>query len=267
MNFINRLSSKIYAYLKKRLDPKFFNTIGRSKVLRPVRDLFLRKNNLPKIVGDQVYFENLNFYFQAPIKVLNGAKSKGIEARITRVAMSKLKPGSIGVDVGANYGFITLIMAKSVKPDGKVISFEPVSHIKKVLSDNIKKNNLEENHILISQFAGKNNDDRYVTVDQVLSSYGIEKIDFIKIDVDGGDYEVLLGAKVILSQCHPPLVVEMHKNQKEIMDYLTDLGYVHFMGMNGEEVFPPNYPANLFASISPLKIPAKGSLKLVGNND
>lgn len=261
MKFIEQLKIKTYPFFKNLQNHKVFVSIGSSKLLKLVKDRFLYKNHEPIIVGDLVSFENMSFYFEAPIKVMSHAKKSGLEARITRFAMSQLTPGSVAIDVGANYGFITLAMAKRVLPDGKVLSFEPDPQIFKKLRDSVTTNDLQDNCILINRFAGKSEEDNFVTIDQILTFYGLDEVDFVKIDVDGGDYDVLFGAKQLLSKYHPPLVIEMGQNQYEIYNFLKGLGYTYFMGMEGETVVPPDFPPNLFASITPLVIPVRGSFK------
>ncbi len=261
MKFIERLKIKTYPFFKNLQNHKLFLSIGNSRLLKPVKDLFLYKNHELIVIDDIVNFENLSFYFEAPIKVMSHAKKSGLEARITRFAMSQLNPGSIAIDVGANYGFITLAMAKRVLPDGKVLSFEPDPQVFNSLNDSVTANGLQDSCILIKQFAGKPEHENFVTIDQVFTSYGLDKVDFVKIDVDGGDYDVLVGANQLLSMFHPPLVVEMGQNQYEIYNFLQGLGYTHFMGMEGETVVPPDFPPNLFASTTPMEIPARGSLK------
>lgn len=236
------------------------STIVNSHLLKPVKEKILRPHGHEMLFEDIVKFENVEFTFIAPFRQLEKAKKTGIEARITRLAMSQLRPGAVAIDVGANYGFITLIMGKSVCPNGKVISYEPVSDIYDALSNSIKKNSLTDVCLLVQKPVGKIDDDQFVTLDSEIDRLGISKLDFLKIDVDGTDYDVLLGAKESLRKFRPPLVIEMHMNEELIVELLRSLGYGYMIGMENEVLVMPNFPPNLIASTAPIKIPARGFL-------
>jgi FkbM family methyltransferase len=55
------------------------------------------------------------------------------EMWITQAMTRSLEPGMVAVDVGANFGYYTLLMADAVGPTGKVIAFEPNSRIARLL--------------------------------------------------------------------------------------------------------------------------------------
>ena len=52
--------------------------------------------------------------------------------------------------------------------------------------------------------------------------------DFIKIDVEGFEYSVLRGAKVLSQKHHPALMVEVQADRSEIWNFLSDANYVLF---------------------------------------
>lgn len=58
-------------------------------------------------------------------------------------AMRRLLPrGGVFFDVGANIGFFSLIAARLVGPDGKVVAFEPVPATAALISENAQRNGL-----------------------------------------------------------------------------------------------------------------------------
>lgn len=230
----------------------------RNKKIKKFTYRVLNKIFHGKLFGGQIYFENVSFYFSAPFSIFRHAKESGIEARITRLAMSFLHPGAVAIDVGANYGFITLAMGKCASPLGKVIAYEPVSHICQVLLGSINRSKLLGVCLVVPQPVGKQKINSFVTLDSEIERLGITRLDFIKIDVDGGDYDVLLGSKNTLERFHPPLVIEMHENKQLIVEFLKALGYIYMIGMNNEEFDGLNFPANLIASTQPIKIPPRG---------
>jgi FkbM family methyltransferase len=157
------------------------------------------------------------------------------------------KEGDIVVDVGAHIGPYTIIASKHVGPNGKIVSIEADPGNFYVLNRNIQLNKLtnvialnyaayseemmiklylpgqgEESsytkyNTIMSDRAAKG-DEKFVevkanTLDYLLLSNKIrhEGINWIKIDVEGAEYEVLKGAKGILSKCNDiTLLIEIH---------------------------------------------------------
>jgi len=151
-----------------------------------------------------------------------------------------LKLGMTFFDVGANQGFYTLLAAKQVGQDGKVFSFEPVPSQIKKLRKNIKINrfrNVTTEPLAIGSKSGRLNmyvcsngdealsslrvpaKDAYspkeiinvqvTTLDDYVDESKILSVDFIKIDVEGGELEVLKGAAGILKNMRPVIMCEV----------------------------------------------------------
>ncbi len=66
------------------------------------------------------------------------------EHDVTQVIGALLRPGDFAVDVGANYGMVTLDMAGHVGIDGKVFAFEPNPFCFERLARNVELNNLQQ---------------------------------------------------------------------------------------------------------------------------
>ncbi|MBI2058296.1 MAG: FkbM family methyltransferase [Nitrospirae bacterium] len=67
-----------------------------------------------------------------------------------------------------------------------------------------------------------------ITLDSFVSERGMDRLDFIKIDVDGGEADVLEGAAQVLSRFRPRLYIEVSRyrnNLERVWDALTGLGY------------------------------------------
>jgi FkbM family methyltransferase len=185
-----------------------------------------------------------------------------------RIMKEILKPGHIGVDVGANLGLYSLAMAKLVFPSGKVFSFEPASESFAALLDHIRRNGLTDmiepymsvigdqsgtciftqdgvlgtNRIGGSKSQGKNAKAvtrMITTLDQLFSQNGLLP-DLIKIDVEGYETSVLKGAQEILSKKRCPILCELHPGYWKAMTLYAenfiqitgDLGY-HIFELNG----------------------------------
>jgi hypothetical protein len=76
-----------------------------------------------------------------------------------------------------------------------------------------------------------------------------EKIDFIKMDVEGYEYYALLGMKKSIEQYHPTMIIEfsplfykkMNISSSEFLQFIFDLGYtVYDLDQNKREVTPSN---------------------------
>jgi FkbM family methyltransferase len=158
-----------------------------------------------------------------------------------------LKPGMTFVDVGANIGSHTVHGARLVMPEGKVFSFEADPDTFKLLAANLRLNGVV-NTILFNQcvsdkcgpvvFNVNANSARSSllrpgssqislsasTLDRLLPP-GLQ-VDLLKIDVEGGDYLVLKGARKIF-ESRPPrvVVIEATSCKTEIKDFLLSYGY------------------------------------------
>lgn len=151
---------------------------------------------------------------------------------------------NISVDIGSNTGHFTNMLSKI---SNKVYSFEPINSLfrsQKYLFQNSNVKNY--NYALGSKIKKKkfyipyNNEESSLikitnsTVVNVLvkkgdTILGREKIDFIKIDVEGVELDVLIGLKKIIKKHHPFLLVEIEKRHNKdylkIFKLLRDEGY------------------------------------------
>jgi FkbM family methyltransferase len=161
------------------------------------------------------------------------------------------KEGDTVVDIGAHMGRYTITSSKSVGASGKVIAIEADPYTFRILQHNLRLNKLTNvttlNWAVYSKKARlklyrpdeylgstghrslmtnypdfpapkdhKVNETRYIEVeadilDNLLKSRGINEVNWIKIDVEGAEYEVLKGAKEILSaNTSISILVEVH---------------------------------------------------------
>ena len=202
------------------------NVLGSLESIRPLRDwLFDRKKVLkPK---NLIEWNNLNFYFRAPLQILRKANLNGIESSLTRSIIKLINLESNVIDIGANYGFITLVCSKYVKNGGgKVYSFESNEIFSKNLESSIIENNLT-NTKLYNQFVGDKVTSTTKTVDSLIFEH-CKKIDLIKIDTDGTDLNCLKGCDKIIKAFKPIIVIEINNNLEQIIKFLIQKGYQYF---------------------------------------
>jgi FkbM family methyltransferase len=162
--------------------------------------------------------------------------------------------GDTVIDVGAHIGLYTLIAAKRVGSSGKVIAIEPDPDNFKILKKNILLNQLSNVEALecavystkeklklflpelergrtifntvMQDRAGISNNFLEVeanTLDNILNENNIQRVNWIKIDVEGAELEVLKGAvNTLSSNKNITLVIEIHgmENYIQMIEYL-----------------------------------------------
>ncbi len=170
------------------------------------------------------------------------------------------KSGGIVVDVGAHYGRYTLIAAKRIGPKGKVIAIEADPKNFDMLNKNIKLNELSKENVIALNYAASSNKStvklsipdkkpgqtiyssiisnraptkKFIevnanTLDNLLqeNKIPVEQVNWIKIDVEGAELEVLKGANDIFSKSKDiSLLIEIHniENGKTLYEPIMDL--------------------------------------------
>ena len=159
-----------------------------------------------------------------------------------------IKPGSVVYDVGANVGYFSLLASVLVGPEGHVAAFEPlprnISYLRKHVALN-KLTNIVVIEAAVSDHAGEaffnlgastamghlaesgEISVSLVSLDQLLEDRAIQPPDYMKIDVEGAEYDVLCGARRLLKAHHPLLFLDTHNRQAHNLTiaYLDTLGY------------------------------------------
>lgn len=163
---------------------------------------------------------------------------------------SKIGVGSVVFDVGTYSGIQTIRFSKIVGNTGKVYAFEPDKESYKTLLMNLSEHKCDNvialnyglyDHDGVLRFnasggmgAGidKNGIDEIEvkTLDTVVEELKIDHIDFIKMDIEGAEVQVLTPSCEILMKFKPRLIVEPHYingrlNDKEIMSIMKSFGY------------------------------------------
>jgi FkbM family methyltransferase len=144
-----------------------------------------------------------------------------------RLLLGLLKQGFRVVDVGANIGYYVLLFSKGIGTEGNIIAIEPSPENLPELRLNLERNSLRNNVSIIATAVGSatgvvglkeginsgvtsGGSAAYSVQIDTLDNLIKDRVDFIKIDVEGFESFVLKGAKDIISKWRPGLFVELH---------------------------------------------------------
>jgi FkbM family methyltransferase len=178
---------------------------------------------LPEIVGAQIYREGV------------------IEPAISQVMLDYLRPGMACFDVGAQYGYHSLVAALLVEPEGTVVAFEPGHHAFGLLARNLAavQGAIAEN-VAVGAWSGTVDfrdfgvrhsavnttlstpripareraslraheyPVRMTTIDEYVAATGLVP-DFVKLDAEGSEYAIVGGMQAVLHDASPMLSLE-----------------------------------------------------------
>lgn len=226
-------------------------------------------NLIPRIIGKDnstvvvqmgsIIF-NLNPARYLDNEIINGHLFE--EASVLKL-IDIIKPGMIVLDVGANFGYYTLLFSKLVGPSGKVIAFEPTQEYCRRLKGHLLRNKAE-NVTIVNKGLSKTAEEveinigecsatlhwscdfdprirekiSLVALDEWWQEYiddgNLDKLDFVKIDTDGHEPHFLLGALKTITRLRPIIHLEFSKPHYEnggfsctqVADWLdVQLGY------------------------------------------
>jgi FkbM family methyltransferase len=190
------------------------------------------------------------------------------EKNTTNYMIKNINQGDNVIDVGANIGFMSLLLSKIVGQKGIVYAFEPDTTNFKILEKNIQFNscnNIVAEQKIVSDKNGKikfalessgvqhhiarNDDLNVIEIDSIILDDLIKKpIKFVKIDVEGFEMNVLKGMKNIIKK-NPELtlIVEFSignqkragHNYSELPTLIESLGYDMFNIETNDKVALP----------------------------
>ena len=154
-----------------------------------------------------------------------------------------LNSSSVFWDVGSHVGWYSLMASKEIS--GKIYSFEPNPENFDYLQEHIKINN-SSNVKLVNKALSDSNGESYfsgenqqgslsaigtykvqtITADEFIKQEGIIP-DLIKVDIEGAETKFLNGAKKLLTDHSPKLLLSAHgyKKRDECVAILTELGF------------------------------------------
>lgn len=210
---------------------------------------------------------NLRISFPQNPDFICGTSEPPVQREIARL----VKPGQVFYDIGANVGFFSIIAARLVGPTGQVCSFEPLPQNAAAIRRNAELNGLAHlrpfeialgsesrtEQLMVTEWDGGSAlttsavavsaiDQKAVAVrplDEVIATEGLRPPNFVKIDVEGAEEDVLLGMRETLRTARPILLYEVDDGDKAVFERRwTDLdAWVASRGYQVERL-EPSYP-------------------------
>jgi FkbM family methyltransferase len=201
-----------------------------------------------------------------------------------------LRQGMTVVDAGAHHGLYALLASKRVGRDGRVIAIEPSPRERARLKKHLRLNRCSNAKLVACALGeGVEETDLYLVegeqdwcnslrppavdapirtvrvsvrrLDDVLAGLGVSKVDFLKLDVEGAELSVLLGAmKLLEGESRPAILAEVQDTRtaawgyaaREILRFLIGMDYRWFAIAAKGALLPiscdqESYDANLVA--------------------
>jgi len=192
------------------------------------------------------YFPEGETHFQ---KMLNKSVAKGGPARyqyqVRDRSFNYCTQRRVAMDIGANVGLWTRDMCEVFE---HVIAFEPVSMFRECLTRNVKKDNLTVepvalgdqetmiNMIITEDNMGHTHIDptsfgQGTTPVRRLDNLDFPIIDYMKIDCEGYEYQIIQGAEQTIKRCRPVVVVEQKPHGTYNSNQFAAIELLHRYGM------------------------------------
>ena len=252
------ISSKIYRILPYKPFRLFFRKLYRhyihkhnSDIVRVVRDGINLELHLNEVIEHNIYYHG------------------SFEPTTRQLLTNLTKPNMVVFDVGSNIGVHTFYMARNVRPNGCVYAFEPASYAYNKLQMNFRLNSqlpvklekmaLSNENItslktqvacswpVDSSFSRKENqamnssrvmDDEItlIKLDDYIHRNSIQKLDIIKLDIDGNEMKFFEGASLTISKFKPIITFELadyvlrhyDSSADELINLILSYGYKIF---------------------------------------
>lgn len=224
-----------------------------------------RKKNVSRKTKNLTFYETATGDYFLPTDAYNDIIANSIkenrifEKEVVDLASTIIKPNTCVLDIGANFGQMSILFSNLVGDNGKVLSFEADDWIFEIFQKNIEANNKQGK--IIPHFGAIHNVDNEIMFFPnqdfkefgTYGSYGldynsninstgrkvmsltidslniIEPISFMKIDIQGGDLQAMQGAVKTIEKNKMPIIFEYEYHFEDRFN-LSFQEYVDFVG-------------------------------------
>lgn len=183
---------------------------------------------------------------------------QGFESEDIRSVLKLLPAHPVVIDIGANFGIYSVLIASSSE-SSEVHSFEPVPHTASLLRSNAKRNSVDARITINNVAVGSEPGNLLITTDRYAGNYllagnsydgntqkvpvirlddyvaekNLQRIDFIKCDVEGAELLVMKGAGQVLARMRPIVMLEIADewtrrfgySAADLKAYMREAGY------------------------------------------
>jgi FkbM family methyltransferase len=223
-----------------------------------------------QVFGTKAYVDHVVFYTHLYQSLFRSHSMR--EAGI-RILPHVIGPGDVVFDIGANIGKFTSLSSSLIGPDGALYAFEPVDLPRKVLSRMVALKRLHQvrvfasavsnvsrrskmvvpmkdgwkpnamiayalpHHYKVREKVESTQDVEMTTLDGFCAAESVQRVDFIKCDTEGHEFNVLSGGKKTLRKHHPTVFCEIEEayckrngvRPSQIFKFMAGLGYRGFL--------------------------------------
>ena len=139
------------------------------------------------------------------------------EFELRKILREYTRPGDCCYDVGAASGYYTLALAKLAAP-GTVCAIEAESRLHEQLKETVARNagvgsEIDTMNWFVSDALEASR--KRITMDELVLEQGRRAPDLIKLDVEGAEHAVLVGAKEVIRRHAPRWIIEVHSEELE----------------------------------------------------
>lgn len=183
---------------------------------------------------------------------------RGYEPLTGRLFTQTISPGAVVLDIGAHVGHYTLLAAHATGPDGRVFAFEPATENFELLRRNIRANGYK-NVVALQKAVASRSGRRMLLLSESPDSHGFyehplspargtyavdcvsvddfigeDRVDVVKIDIEGAESEALEGMDVTLDrnrdlvlflEFNPSCIERAGVDPAALIGHLTSVGF------------------------------------------
>lgn len=229
-----------------------------------IKNIEITKDCVLFTIGPNIKMETDGACRSAPMEMLNFGS---YEPKEIDLVCHILHDEDVIFDIGAHIGYYSIVLAKHF-PNARIFAFEPILNTFSILEKNIRANSLQNIHAFNYGLSDKPKDTFFYyfkdgstlasqiyllgysktqkikchleRLDDVISSLGIEKLNFIKCDIEGEELAAIQGGLGAIGQFLPICLVTLHQERcaqfnysaNDVLHIFEKLGYQCFSIIN-----------------------------------